>query len=113
MRVASFQLPTCRYSSAGPDARGTKEENSDDSFWSNRPLVRQVAILVGSQVMLNLGVAQVVPVLPIMGQQMGLGATGLGVLISAPSAARLALNIPLGRLADTVGRKPLMQVPER
>ena len=59
--------------------------------------------------MLNLGVAQVVPVLPIMGQQMELGATGLGILISVPSAARLALNIPLGRLADTVGRKPLMQ----
>lgn len=71
--------------------------------------MRQVGTLVGSQIMLNLGVAQVVPVIPIFAQQMGLGASGVGMLIAAPSLARLLLNLPLGRLADTVGRKPLMQ----
>lgn len=110
-RRASPALPdkerTAAHTTA--DASSASEMAADHSLWSNDPLVRQVATLVGSQVMLNLGVAQVVPVLPILGQEMGLGATGLGILISAPSAARLGLNIPLGRLADTVGRKPLMQ----
>ncbi len=40
---------------------------------------------------------------------MGLGATGIGVLIAAPAMARLVLNIPLGKLCDSVGRKPLMR----
>ena len=66
-------------------------------------------MLVGSQILLNVGVSQVVPVLPIFAAQMGLGATGIGLLISAPPLARLALNLPLGRLCDSVGRLPLMR----
>jgi MFS family permease len=66
-------------------------------------------VLVGSQIMLNVGVSQVVPVLPVFAAQMGLGATGIGLLISAPPLARLALNMPLGRLCDTMGRLPLMR----
>lgn len=50
-----------------------------------------------------------VPVLPIFATELGLGATGIGALMAAPAVARLALNLPLGRLADTWGRKPLMQ----
>eukprot|EP00466_Bigelowiella_natans_P012041 jgi/Bigna1/34837/e_gw1.7.198.1 len=37
-----------------------------------------------------------------------LGATGVGLILSAPSAATLLLNVPLGRLCDIIGRKPLM-----
>ena len=53
-----------------------------------------------------------VPVIPLFAAQMGghLGATGVGLVISAPSLATLLLNVPLGRLADTIGRKPLMWV---
>ena len=72
-------------------------------------LLRTVGLLVGAQLMLNMGVSQVVPVIPIFAQQMGLGATGVGLLISAPSLARIVLNLPLGRLADTWGRVPLMR----
>ena len=71
--------------------------------------MRHVGILVGSQVMLNVGVSQVIPVLPVFAQEMGLGATELGLLISTPSLMRLALNLPLGRACDTVGRLPLMR----
>ena len=71
--------------------------------------MRHVGVMVGAQVALNIGVSQVVPVLPIFAQELGLGATGIGLLLSAPSAARLACNIPLGRLCDTVGRLPLMR----
>ncbi|KAL1530485.1 hypothetical protein AB1Y20_001387 [Prymnesium parvum] len=89
------------------DGGATAAGNSN--FWSDKKLVRHVATLVGSQIMLNLGVAQVVPVIPIFAQELGLGASGVGVLIAAPSLARLALNLPLGKLADTIGRRPLMQ----
>ena len=59
--------------------------------------------------MLNVGVSQVVPVLPVLASDMQLGATGIGMLIATPALARLALNLPLGQLADTVGRVPLMK----
>jgi len=59
--------------------------------------------------MLNVGVSQVVPVLPLLATEMGLGAAGTGALISAPAFARLAVNLPLGRMADTSGRLPLMK----
>jgi len=36
-----------------------------------------------------------------------LGATGVGMVISAPALATLMLNVPLGRLCDTVGRPPV------
>mmetsp|Transcript_2640 Transcript_2640/g.5825 ORF Transcript_2640/g.5825 Transcript_2640/m.5825 type:complete len:403 (-) Transcript_2640:205-1413(-) len=51
-----------------------------------------------------------VPVMPMLAAQMGshLGATGIGMVISAPSIAMLLLNVPAGRLCDTIGRKPLM-----
>eukprot|EP00468_Gymnochlora_sp_CCMP2014_P013464 CAMPEP_0167765852 /NCGR_PEP_ID=MMETSP0110_2-20121227/14959_1 /TAXON_ID=629695 /ORGANISM="Gymnochlora sp., Strain CCMP2014" /LENGTH=460 /DNA_ID=CAMNT_0007653695 /DNA_START=87 /DNA_END=1469 /DNA_ORIENTATION=- len=73
-------------------------------------LVKHVSILAGSQIMLNLGISQMIPVMPMFAAKMGghLGATGIGLILSAPSAATLLLNFPLGRLADTVGRKPLM-----
>jgi len=76
----------------------------------NKDLVKQLGILVTSQLMLNLGFSQMVPVMPMFAAQMGghLGATGVGLILSAPSAATLMLNVPLGRLCDTVGRKPLM-----
>mmetsp|Transcript_10172 Transcript_10172/g.25003 ORF Transcript_10172/g.25003 Transcript_10172/m.25003 type:complete len:439 (+) Transcript_10172:188-1504(+) len=76
----------------------------------DRALVKQVGILASSQLMLNLGFSQMVPVMPMFAAQMGgnLGATGVGLILSAPSAATLLLNVPLGRLCDVVGRKPLM-----
>ena len=88
---------------------GSKSASSSGSIWEDVALRRDVGILVGSQMMLNIGVAQVVPVFPLLATEMGLGAAGTGLLISAPAFARLAVNLPLGRLADTVGRKPLMR----
>ena len=88
---------------------GSKSASSSGSIWEDVALRRDVGILVGSQMMLNVGVAQVVPVFPLLATEMGLGAAGTGLLISAPAFARLAVNLPLGRLADTVGRKPLMR----
>lgn len=53
-----------------------------------------------------------VPVLPLFAREMGghLGATGVGLIIAAPSITRLLCNLPFGMLADKIGRKPLMWV---
>lgn len=71
-----------------------------------------VAILTGSQVILNLGMGFMVPVLPLFAREMGghLGATGVGLIIAAPSITRLLCNLPFGMLADKIGRKPLMWI---
>lgn len=70
---------------------------------------RHVGILVSAQLMLNLGISQIVPVLPYYATEAGgLSAAGLGTVLAMPSASRLLVNMPLGRLADTIGRKPLM-----
>jgi len=60
--------------------------------------------------MMNIGFSQMVPVMPLFVAELGghLGATGVGMVIAAPSAAMLFLNVPLGRVCDTLGRKPLM-----
>eukprot|EP00938_MAST-03A_sp_MAST-3A-sp1_P001878 g1878.t1 len=87
-----------------------KEKSSVSSLLKDKQLVKQVSILTGSQLVLNLGFAQMVPVIPLFAAQMGghLGATGIGLVLSAPALANFLINIPAGRLVDTVGRKPLM-----
>ena len=58
------------------------------------PPVLAVAILTGSQVILNLGMGFMVPVLPLFARDMAessgyhLGATGVGLIIAAPSITR-------------------------
>lgn len=49
-----------------------------------------------------------VPVLPMLAAEFELGATGVGMILSAPSLSRLLTNLYFGRLADRKGRKPLM-----
>ena len=71
-------------------------------------MARLVAILTGSQFMNNLGFGCVIPVLPLFAADMGLGASGVGMILSTSALARVALNIPMGRAADKIGRKPLM-----
>ena len=39
------------------------------SIWADKEMTRNVTILVSSQIMLNIGVSQVVPVLPILAAQ--------------------------------------------
>lgn len=52
---------------------------------------------------------QVIPVLPLFAQQMGLGASGVGFLIALPSISSTIFSIPIGRMADKIGRVPLMR----
>lgn len=69
---------------------------------------RSVAIMTGAMFFNNLGFGCIAPVLPLYATSMGLGATGVGTILSTAAFARLVMNIPMGRLADQLGRKPLM-----
>ena len=97
------------------DEGGGKPEGGEEppkKGWRSidRTIMKHVAILTGSQVMLNLGMGFMVPVMPLFAREMGghLGATGVGLIIAAPSITRLLCNLPFGMLADKIGRKPLM-----
>ena len=71
-------------------------------------VTKQVGIMTGAMFFSNLGFGCVVPVLPLFATSMGLGATGVGTILSTAALARLVMNIPMGRAADRLGRKPLM-----
>ena len=71
-------------------------------------MTRIVAILTGSQFINNLGFGCVIPVLPLFAADMGLGASGVGMILSTSALSRVLLNIPMGRAADKIGRIPLM-----
>ena len=43
-------------------------------------------------------------VLPLFATDMGLGASGVGLILSTSALSRVALNLPLGRLADKSAR---------
>jgi DHA1 family multidrug resistance protein-like MFS transporter len=48
----------------------------------------------------------IIPVLPLFASSIGLGSSGVGLIVAMPAAAKLLLNLPVGHLVDTVGRKP-------
>eukprot|EP00928_Gymnodinium_smaydae_P022595 TRINITY_DN18928_c0_g1_i1.p1 TRINITY_DN18928_c0_g1~~TRINITY_DN18928_c0_g1_i1.p1 ORF type:complete len:471 (-),score=44.14 TRINITY_DN18928_c0_g1_i1:95-1507(-) len=87
-----------------------KDARKDEPAKMDWDLMKDVGILSGSQLFLNMGFSQIVPVMPLFAAQIGgaWGATGIGLIVSAPALATFLLNVPLGRLCDTIGRKPLM-----
>lgn len=71
---------------------------------------RQLLVLLGSSGLLNLGFGVVIPALPVLSQELGFGASGVGFLMAAPALARIIFNLPAGALVDTWGRRPAMVV---
>eukprot|EP00808_Paulinella_micropora_P011417 g29100.t1 len=69
---------------------------------------RHAAWLIASQFIINLGFGVIIPVLPLFAQSHGMGAFGVGVVLSAPAFSRLITNMPFGKVADQYGRRPLM-----
>ncbi len=69
---------------------------------------RPFGIISGAMFFSNLGFGCVVPVLLLFATSMGLGASGVGTILSTSALARLVMNIPMGRAADKFGRRPLM-----
>ena len=46
--------------------------------------------------------------LPYLANEMELGPSGVGLILSTTAVARLLVNLPFGRAADLLGRVPLM-----
>ena len=74
----------------------------------DRKTIKAVAILSGSQFLSNISFGIIIPVLPQFAAELGLGASGIGLILSTPAVARIFLNIPFGKAADIYGRRPLM-----
>ena len=92
-----------------PDPTGEdEEEEAPGRFGLPGNMARSVSILTASQFVVTAGFGMIIPVLPMFSEQLGLGASGVGAIIAAPSAMRVVLNMPMGRMADRIGRKPLM-----
>ena len=81
----------------------------DDSLQLSSEAKLQLSILLGSSFVIQAAVGMIIPVLPLFAQDVGLGSSGVGLIVAMPAAAKLALNLPVGHLVDTVGRrKPLV-----
>lgn len=65
-------------------------------------------MLLVSQFPVFVAVGALIPVLPLYGEEFGLSQSSVGLLVSSPSLAKLVLNLPFGKLADTLGRRSLM-----
>jgi DHA1 family multidrug resistance protein-like MFS transporter len=55
-----------------------------------------------------IGFGMISPVLPIYGATFGVSSALVGMLVTAFGLARLFANLPAGRLADRIGRRPLI-----
>ncbi|GAB5355185.1 hypothetical protein AAMO2058_000184300 [Amorphochlora amoebiformis] len=82
--------------------------NTNDSKENERIPWKEVSVLVTSQFIVNSGFGFVIPVLPSFAAELGMGPSGVGIILSSPAMVRILVNQPLGRAADRWGRRPLM-----
>lgn len=68
----------------------------------------QLAVLLGTNFLIQMGVGMIITVLPLFAQSIGFGAAGIGLIIALPQLTKLALNLPIGHLVDVYGRKPCL-----
>jgi len=66
----------------------------------------QLGILLGTNLLVQMGIGMIIVVLPIFAQSLGLGGLGVGLLVALPQLTKLILNLPVGHLIDVVGRRP-------
>lgn len=96
-------------SSKEPTSAGSSIESSSAETPPPLVLTReskiQLAMLLGSGTLLQLGTGMIVPCLPMYATSIGLTPADVGVVVAVPSFARALLNLPAGRVADIVGRK--------
>lgn len=90
--------------------RGSQPSHHGEQGEIDPETKKQATVLIVSQLFSNLGFAVIIPILPVFTAELGLGASGVGVMLSAPALARLLCNLPFGKISDKYGRKPLMVI---
>eukprot|EP01064_Diplonema_japonicum_P037082 TRINITY_DN8601_c2_g1_i1.p1 TRINITY_DN8601_c2_g1~~TRINITY_DN8601_c2_g1_i1.p1 ORF type:complete len:468 (+),score=43.31 TRINITY_DN8601_c2_g1_i1:52-1404(+) len=98
----------CRRFKSEDAKEGVKGDTAAPLTPWNRKMMKTIGILTGCQFLANASFGIIIPVLPQFAKELGLGAFGVGAILSVPAIARVFLNIPLGKAADIYGRKPLM-----
>lgn len=64
--------------------------------------------LSGMQVVIMLGFGMIAPILPLYARSFDVSTAMVGLLITSFGVARFFTNLPAGRLADRIGRRPLI-----
>ncbi|CAE8624767.1 unnamed protein product [Polarella glacialis] len=73
---------------------------------------QQLVLLSSATALVNASFGMLMPAMPSLAQELGFGASGIGLLLAAPSLGRVLLNLPSGALADCYGRVPMMILGE-
>ena len=82
----------------------TKDAAKEPPVWRDG----RVAAVCGSTLTMMTGHGVATPCVPLLATTLGAGAADVGAALSTFGLARLALNVPVGLAADSVGRKPLL-----
>lgn len=64
--------------------------------------------LSGMQIIIMLGFGMISPILPLYARTFDVSTAMVGLLITSFGVARLFTNLPAGKLADRIGRRPLI-----
>lgn len=64
--------------------------------------------LSGMQILIMVGFGMIAPILPLYARSFDVSTALVGMLITAFGLARVFANLPTGRLADRIGRRPLI-----
>ena len=119
-RDAQRLLASCGSPSSDADAAAVVEEmapGADAVPWSTfkaavdaaaLPIDQRVLPISGSLVLNFTGQGIMLPVLPVLARSLGLAAAEIGVVTAASAGARLVLGIPAAKIAERVGRRPLL-----
>jgi multidrug resistance protein len=90
-------------------AKGEIQPNDAPGPVANLPGRNRILLAMMAQVfMVSLGIGLVGPIMPLYAQSFGVGAAMVGSLVTAFGVARIIVNVPVGRLVEKIGRKPLM-----
>ena len=65
----------------------------------------QLSILLGSGLLVQMGIGMLIVVLPLFAQSRGLGSAGVGLLVALPQLTKILFNLPVGYLVDVIGRR--------